>query len=267
MVSTFEISYNIPEYITVQYSGNALKITNNSKASQEYIAYATVIDAGKIKGVVTAEGAVDAEKVKDINLDTVIYDTESSVKNVAVLDKNTFAPLSEVTEPEKENGVTNKSADYKKPALNLETDVLKIEGITPSSGEKVVSLAVYSPIGEIIYAGVKKTNKDGYFNMEIPVATEKIPTSGYFTIILGGDDFGDKIVINDLYFPVLEDRADIITQLKNASSANDVAEILKAAEEKLSLNFAPFNELNKSLLIWYALLFIRIYPSGVLYSV
>ena len=151
-----------------------------------------------------------------------------------------------MTETENEKGLTNKTADYKKPTLNLETDVLKIEGITPSTEEKVISLSVYSPMGEIIYAGVKKANKDGYFNMEIPVATEKIHVSGYFTIIIGGDDFEQKTVISDLYFPVLEDRAEIITQLKNAVSANDVVEILKDAEEKLSLNFIPFNELNKS---------------------
>ena len=247
MVSDFDISYNVPEYLTTAYSSNSLKITNNSKTAQDYLVYATVVDNGEIKGVVTAEGTIDGSETKNVGLDTYIYDTESSVKNIAVLDKNTFAPLFEVTEVEKTIAETNKNADFTKPSLNLEKDVIKIEGITLSEKEdKVMSAMVYSPVGEIIYAGVIKTNKDGYFAVKIPLLTEKIPVSGYLTIKIGGDDFEDAYIIDDLYYPVEGDRVNIVNDLKNASSVSDIEELLKEAEEKLSLNFTPFNELKKS---------------------
>lgn len=158
-----------------------------------------------------------------------------------------LAPLSEITELGKTTVETNQTADYKAPYLNLKTDVVKIEGITPSGEEdREVSVVVYSPDNEIFYAGTVKTNEDGYFMAEVSVPTEEIAESGCLTVKIGGEDFESACVIDDLYFPILADRLDILSILKNAESVSEISGALKAAEEKLSLNFTPFNELVKN---------------------
>lgn len=247
LLSELNISYNVPEYLTAEMSSTLLKLTNNSNTSQNYFAFATVTEAGAVKGVVTAEGTIAGDKTANVNLDTTLYNSEGTIRSIAVLDKNTLALVGEVSETETETAPTNKTADYKQPSLNLEEDILKIEGITSSKqGNKAVAVVVSLQDDSVIYAGVKKTNNDGYFNMEIPISTEKIFVSGNLKIKIGGDDFSKAEEINDLYFPVLADRTDVAKRLKNAKSVKETETILKEAEEKLSLNFVPFKELMKS---------------------
>jgi len=159
-----------------------------------------------------------------------------------VLDADTLKPLFEITEPLKTTAAADLTADYKKPSLNLVTDVLTISGVSPLKTEgSVISVIINSPLGECLYAGEVLTVKDGFFALDIALSAEKIPVSGYLDIKISGDDFYDAEVISDVYFPVMSDRAGEVNSIRNAD-INSVRALLINAKQTLSLNFAPYEE-------------------------
>lgn len=242
MVNEFAASFTLPYYISASYTNNKLSITNNSNTEQSYIAYVTVEDNGEVVNAETVSGTVSKDSPAQHTVSTELYATETAKIYAAVLDGDTLKPLYEITEPLKTTAVTDMTANYLKPSLNLETDVLTISGVTPSKSEgKVMSVIVNSPQDICLYAGVIETNKDGYFSLDIPISAEKIFVSGYLDIKIGGDDLDPAAVIDDVYFPVMSDRVGIVNNLKTAD-INTVRSLLIGAEQTLSLNFAPYAE-------------------------
>lgn len=241
MVNSVSGEYSVPEFISAEYIDNyTLKITNNSKINQNYIAYAEITANGeKIYKSVT--GSVEADNSATSVIDTNLY-LNPEIK-IAVLDADTLEPLCELYEIDKTAQPTTVNADYTAPTLDFNTDTVKINGFVPSENEgELVSCMIYSPVGELIYAGEITTNEDGYFCFEVSINQEDVPVSGNLKIKLGADDFDGVYENNEVYFPVMNDRINIVTKIKNASKT-ELAEILKEAQQELSLNFTPFVEL------------------------
>lgn len=241
MVNPVELSLSVPQYITAENNGNsAVELTNNSKVTQEYIVYSVTEKDGTVENAESVSGSIKGGAVKEEFLLTQEENSE-----MAVLDKNTLAPLCEITELRETVKETNKTADYKEPSLNLENNELSVQGFSKMPNS-VVSVMIESSDEALLYAGVIKSNRDGYFCFDIPVNEKFIPISGYLTIKLGGDDFDEVYTNNDVYFPVLSDRTNTVNSIKNASSISQIDDLLDEMIQKLSLNFRPYTELIKN---------------------
>lgn len=199
---------------------------------------------------VVYDGFVDTADIKKVSEMVRFYNEAKGrgvyIKNIDDEIMEIHAPLAEIIDEGKTEKKTNSTADYKKSSLDLENDIIKIHGFTPSKqADKEVSAVVYSPEGDIIYGGIVKTNNDGYFAFDVEIP-ETVTTSGYMSIKIGGEDFEKAYVSQDIYFPVSADRVEAIKELNSAKNAEEIAEALKNAEKNLSLNFVLFTDMLKN---------------------
>ncbi len=243
MLNSCEIKLSVQPYITAEMNENSVTVKNNSQVPQKYLIYITSEKDGKAVNVSKLIGNVGAGEEKKEMFMTAAQGTQ---QNAAVLDADTFEPLYEITEAAATASATDSTADYRQPELLLENDSVKISGFTPSKAEnKIVVLDIESASNTPLYTGETMTNKDGYFEFNIPLNTDLINESGYLNITLGGDDFSQPYKNGDVYFPVSADRTNIVNALRNAADSNGTEQLLETAQKALSLNFAPFAELMK----------------------
>lgn len=241
--------YQLPDYISFEYyeDDGELSLTNNSEVNQNYFVYAGIVsgDEKVLYSALLKEGNVGIGKTETekLNLNAKLEEyklIDDSAKIKIFITDEKLSPLCEVTEVKGVEESSVAGADYKEPVLDLEKDVLTVNGYTKKG---IVNVVVKDSTNKILYSGNRKT--DGYFRFDIQLDKEKITESGYLLIELGGDGFSEKYVNSEVYFPVMSDRVNVVNSIVDAKSASEIEVLLNDLTKTLSMNFKPFVELIK----------------------
>ncbi len=226
----YEFLYTSPAYLEASLNEATLTVKNNTKTPYSYVAVAT--------------------SISDDN--TIIYGNDTFATTVNPLDENTHS-LSSVSDDffasiwddnqklilnvaggaETSEAATVATADYMYPTLDFKTNELKIAGISPSKEkDKNITLDILKS-GASFMKKEEKTNKDGYFEIVIPLNEYLIPSGSMLSFTLGGDDFSNKVSLNDVYFSVTDERKGIVETLsKPETTASEVSTLLRATTTK-----------------------------------
>lgn len=236
MMYPFTVSTAVAEYITAEYAGGNMNITNNSFTPQDYIAFVCAEDSENIYDIKTAFGTVDGRV--SISMPVWEYPEGASV-NAAVLDAVTLSPLKEITAVPVCGDEPTAGASYENSSFDLETRMLTINGFTPSQKSGRAVSVLVSASGTDVYCGIMKTAQNGYFSFNIPIGAD-VPT-GTLEIKVGGDDFTAYVSNNSISISDDNTKTNFVNGIINAASADEVYTLLSRAESVLSISFEPFD--------------------------
>lgn len=241
-------SYTVPDYVENSYDGSKFTVKNNSRKEVKGYVGVSIFETDE-KTVVYSNVlpyTVDGESSVDVDCDTTAYN--GKVAKIMLWDEN----MNVITNDSLVSSCTSevvKTADYNEPTFDMKTESVKLNGITPSKeAGKLVSLKVVEKsgrrsVGDVIFAGVQKTTKDGYFDFGFV-----LPSQGSKTLefTIGGDDFATpKTLTKTIYYFAPTDRQAYIESLKGMDEATLTAEI-PTMKENLAIAFDPANAISDS---------------------
>ncbi len=212
----YEFSYTSPVYMEAVLSGNTLTVINNTKTDYKYVAFANEISADNTIIYTNEEYNATATNLSPNTHNFSIVGRGNLL--ISVWDENQKLIANAAGAATATEAQTVATADYMYPSLDFETNELKVSGFTPSKEEgKNITLNILKGTSSFIRKEAL-TNKDGYFEIVVPLNEYIIPSGTNLSFTLGGDDFSSKISLNDVYFSITTQREDVIRRLIDDAS-------------------------------------------------
>lgn len=140
------------------------------------------------------------------------------------------------------------------PDINVENNTVKISGNIDKE-EKLIELIVLNPDGttesvavnasDLQYQRLLISGKNGEFSHTFKLNLDGVKDSGVYTVIVGGQNVGDKPLTTEFYFASAKDVADAISGITASGSVQEVALILNDDMKAKTLSVASFEPFAK----------------------
>ncbi len=226
----YEFTYTSPAYLEATLKGSNLTIKNNTLTNYSYVAVVTEISAAN-SIIYTNNEFSDTVLKSDKNTHNLqLAEYAGADLFVSIWDDKQKLLLNVTEAPEATTSATVENADYMYPALDISTNVLTISGFTTSKEkDKNITLEILKGGNSFMYKQAL-TNKDGYFEIVVPLNESLIPSGAMLSFTLGGDDFTNKVSLNNVYFAITQQKFDIIEDIADATTWTDVETVMKSED-------------------------------------